>query len=418
MHLHIPPSFHHPRFRLLWFGLMVSITGSQMQFSALLWHIRELSDAATAPIALGAVGLARLIPVAIFSLIGGVIADRRNRRMVMFITQSSMAVIALILALLTLNNQIALWHIYLLTAIQAIAQAFDLPARQAITPNLVPAEQLPNAFSMTSIAFQTGSIVGPALGGLIIAYWGLPYAYLLNAFSFLAVIFALIRMGDIPQKFSSSQQPTTGLQSIKEGIQFLSERPIIFSSMLLDFFATFFSSANTLMPIFARDILHVGEIGYGWLVAAQSLGATLAAVVISQMDQIRRQGPVLLGAVIVFGLATILFGVSTVFAFSMLSLMLMGAADSVSVVIRNTVRQLRTPDHLRGRMVSINQLFFMGGPQLGEIEAGLVAQIWGAPLAVITGGLGCILAVWWIAHRWPQLLTYQGEPAVIPAVAD
>ena len=397
---------------------MVSIAGSQMQFSALLWHIRELSDADTAPIALGAVGLARLIPVVIFSLIGGVIADRRNRRTVMFITQSSMAVIALILGLLTLNNQIALWHIYLLTAIQAIAQAFDLPARQAITPNLIPAEQLPNAFSMTSIAFQTGSIAGPALSGLIIAYWGLPYAYLLNAFSFLAVIIALIRMGDIPQKFATSQQRTTGLQSIKEGIQFLSERPIIFSSMLLDFFATFFSSANTLMPIFARDILHVGEIGYGWLVSAQSIGATLTAVVISQMDQIRRQGPVLLGAVIVFGLATILFGMSTVFSFSMLGLMLMGAADSVSVVIRNTIRQLRTPDHLRGRMVSINQMFFMGGPQLGEIEAGLVAQIWSAPLAVITGGLGCILAVWWIAHRWPQLLTYQGEPAVIPAVAD
>jgi len=418
MHLHIPPSLHHARFRLLWFGLMVSITGSQMQFSALLWHIRELSDVDTAPIALGAVGLARLIPVAIFSLIGGVVADRRNRRTVMFITQSSMAFIALVLGFLTLKGEITLWHIYVLTALQAVAAAFDLPARQAITPNLVPAEQLPNAFSMTSIAFQTGSIAGPALSGLIIAYWGLPYAYLFNALSFLAVIFALIRMGEIPQKYAASQRRTTGLQSIKEGIQFLSERPIIFSSMLLDFFATFFSSANTLMPIFARDILHVGEIGYGWLVSAQSIGATLAAVVISQMDQIRRQGPVLLGAVIVFGLATIMFGVSRVFAFSMLGLMMMGAADSVSVVIRNTVRQLRTPDHLRGRMVSITQMFFMGGPQLGEIEAGLVAQAFSAPFAVVTGGVGCILAVWWIAHRWPQLREYQGEPAAVPAVAD
>lgn len=397
---------------------MVSITGSQMQFAALLWHIRELSSAETAAIALGTVGLARLIPVAIFSLIGGVVADRQNRRKVMFITQTSMAGIAVLLGWLTLNQEIALWHIYLLTALQAVAQAFDLPARQSITPNLVPSEQLPNAFSMTSIAFQTGSIVGPALSGIVIAVWGLPYAYFINATSFLAVLYALLRMGEIPQQIDPSKQRMTGLQSIKEGIKFLSERPIIFSSMLLDFFATFFSSANTLMPIFARDILHVGEIGYGWLSAGQSIGATAAAMVISQMDQIRKQGPVLLGAVVVFGMATILFGVSTVFAFSMIGLILMGAADSVSVVIRNTIRQLRTPDHMRGRMVSINQIFFMGGPQLGEIEAGIVAQVWGAPFAVVTGGIGCILATWWVAHRWPQLRTYMGEPAAQPAPAD
>jgi MFS family permease len=298
-----------------------------------------------------------------------------------------------------------------LTALQAVAQAFDLPARQSITPNLVPAHQLPNAFSMTSIAFQTGSIVGPALSGIVIASWGLSYAYFINAVSFLAVIFALIRMGDIPQTIDPSKQQVSGLQSIKEGLKFLSERPIIFSSMLLDFFATFFSSANTLMPIFAKDILHVGEIGYGWLSAGQSIGATGAALVISQMDQIRKQGPVLLASVVLFGVATILFGVSTVFLVSMVGLILMGAADSVSVVIRNTIRQLRTPDHMRGRMVSMNQLFFMGGPQLGEIEAGIVAQLWGAPFAVITGGIGCILATWWVARRWPQLRTYQGEGA-------
>ncbi|NUM44339.1 MAG: MFS transporter [Anaerolineales bacterium] len=418
MFLRIPPSLYHPRFRLLWLGLMISIAGSQMQFTALLWHIRELSTAETAALALGIIGLARLIPVVIFSLIGGVVADRRNRRTVMFITQSSMALMALILGLLTLSGQIALWHIYLLTALQAVAQAFDLPSRQAITPNLVPAEQLPNAFSMTSIAFQTGSIVGPALSGIVIASWGLSYTYFINAVSFLAVIYALIRMGEIPQTIDPAKQQTSGLQSIKEGIKFLSERPIIFSSMLLDFFATFFSSANTLMPIFAKDILHVSEIGYGWLSAGQSIGATAAALVISQMDQIRKQGPVLLASVVVFGVATILFGVSTVFIVSMIGLIFMGAADSVSVVIRNTIRQLRTPDHMRGRMVSMNQLFFMGGPQLGEIEAGIVAQLWGAPFAVISGGVGCILAVWWIAQRWPQLRAYQGEPAATPAAAD
>lgn len=394
---------------------MISIVGTQMQFSALLWHISEISDQ---PLALGAIGLARIIPVAIFSLIGGVIADRQNRRTVMFITQTSMAIMALILGILTLRGTITLWHIYVLTALNAVASAFDLPARQAITPNLVPGDQLPNAFSMTSIAFQVGSIAGPALSGVVIAYGGLSYAYLINAVSFLAVIYALILMGDIPQQPQPAGPRVSGWQSIKEGVQFLSKRPIIFSSMLLDFFATFFSSANTLMPIFAKDILHVGAQGYGWLSAGQSIGATLAALVISQMDQIRRQGPILLGAVVVFGFATILFGVSGVFAVSMLGLIFMGAADSVSTVIRNTVRQLRTPDNMRGRMVSINQMFFMGGPQLGEIEAGLVAQAFGAPFAVVTGGIGCILAVTWVAYRWPQLRTYEGEFAAAPAAAD
>lgn len=415
MRLHIPPSLHHVRFRYLWLGLMISITGSQMQFWALLWHIRELTEH---PIALGSIGLARLIPLAAFSLFGGVVADTRNRRVVMFITQTSMAIIALILGALTLEGTITLWHIYALTALQAVAQAFDLPARQAMTPNLVPTEQLPNAFSMTSIAFQTGSIAGPALSGLIIAYWGLPFTYLINAGSFLAVIIALILMGAVPQVIQPAQLRPTSLKAIREGVQFLATRPIIFSSMLLDFFATFFSSANALMPIFARDVLHVGEIGYGWLSAAQSIGATAAALVISQLDQVRKQGPLLLTAVVVFGLATIGFGLSNLFAFSMIMLMLMGASDSVSTIIRNTIRQVRTPDHLRGRMVGINQIFFIGGPQLGEIEAGLVAQFFGAPFAVVTGGIGCILSVAWIARRWPQLRTYQGEPAAVPATAD
>lgn len=406
MHLHIPPSLYHRKFRLLWFGLMVSITGSQMQFWALLWHIRELTDA---PIALGGIGLARIIPLAIFSLFGGVIADTHDRRKVMYITQTIMTFVAIALSVLTFQGGLTLWHIYLLTAIQSVAGAFDLPARQALTPNLVPARHLPNAFSMTSIAFQTGSIVGPALSGVIIATWGLPYTYALNAFTFLAVIVALALMGHVPQENANAQGQVSQLESIKEGIRFLRARPIIFSSMLLDFFATFFSSANALMPIFARDVLNVGATGYGWLSAAQSVGATAAALVVSQVQDFRRQGPILLGAVVAFGGATILFGFSTSFALSMGALILIGASDSVSAIIRNTIRQVRTPDKLRGRMVSINQLFFIGGPQLGEIEAGLVAQLFSAPFAVVTGGIGCILAVGWIAYRWPQLRNYSHE---------
>ena len=188
MKLKIPPSLRHRRYRLLWFGLLVSIAGTQMQVWAIFWHIRTLTDQ---PIALGAVGLARIIPVIIFSLIGGAVADVANRRKVMFITQLAMALGALVLALLTFSGQIALWQIYALTALQATAVAFDAPSRQSLVPNLVPASDLPNAFSMSSLAMHTGAIIGPALSGLVIAYWGQPYTYLFNAISYLAVLLAL-----------------------------------------------------------------------------------------------------------------------------------------------------------------------------------------------------------------------------------
>jgi MFS family permease len=411
MSLHIPPSLQHRRFRLLWLGLMISIAGTQMQTWALFWHIRTITEQ---PIALGGVGLARIIPIVGFSLLGGVIADTVNRRNLLFYTQSTMALTAVALAVLTLNNQIALWHIYALTAIQAVATSFDVPSRQSLVPNLVPKRDLANAFSMSSLASQVGSIAGPALSGLVIAYLGQSFAYIFNAVSYGAVLIALLLMGRVEQQMS----PTTtskkiSLQSIKEGIQFILQQPIILSSMILDFIATFFSSANTLMPIFARDILNVGAIEYGWLSSAQSVGAVTTAFILSQINEIRRQGPILLGSVVVFGLATIAFGLSRSFMLTMLALVFIGAADTVSMIIRNTIRQLQTPDYIRGRMVSVNQIFFMGGPQLGEIEAGVVAQLFGAPFAVISGGIGCILGVFFIARRWPPLRKFNGDEPVL-----
>jgi MFS family permease len=408
MTLRIPPALHHRRFFMLWLGLMISVAGTQMQVWALFWHIRTLTDQ---PIALGGVGMARILPVIVFSLVGGVVADVANRRKVLYITQSALLLSATALAILTFSGHIVLWHIYLLTALQAVATAFDQPASQALVPNLVPARDLPNAFSMTSIAYQTGAIVGPALSGLVIAYSGQAYTYLIDAVSYLAVILALVMMGPVTQQVSI-RQPSVSLASIGEGVKFILEQPIILSCMILDFFATFFSSANTLMPIVARDVLHVGAVEYGWLSAAQSVGAVMASLAISQMNAIRRQGPVFLVSVVVFGLATIAFGAATYFITAMLALMVVGAADSVSMIIRNTIRQLQTPDYIRGRMTSVNQIFFMGGPQLGEVEAGVVAQLFGAPFAIISGGVGCILVVIWIARRWPQLRTYNGDEPV------
>ena len=387
-----------------------------MQIWALLWHVRILTDQ---PIALGGIGLARILPIIVFSLIGGAVADSANRRTVLFVTQSVMALGALVLAWLTFRGQISLWQIYALTAVQATALAFDLPSRQALVPNLVPAKDLSNAFSMQAIAFQVGSIVGPALSGLVIAYWGQYYTYLINAVSFLAVIGALLLIGPIPQRTRGSGRIQVKYADIVEGVKFILGQPVILSSMLLDFFATFFSSANTLMPIFARDILHVGVVEYGWLSAAQSIGAMAAATIISQLKEIRHQGRTLLLSVVAFGISTIMFGLSRTFFGAVIALIFIGASDSVSAIIRNTIRQLQTPDYIRGRMTSSNQIFFLGGPQLGEVEAGLVAQLFSAPFAVISGGIGCILAVGWIARRWPQLRNYNGdEPSKAGAMAD
>lgn len=396
---------------------MISVAGSQMQVWAIHWHVRDLTDPSIAALALGSIGLARILPVLIFSLIGGVIADSANRRKLMFLTQTAMALLAASLAWLTFSGHIALWQIYLITALQAVAISFDQPARQALVPNLVPVRDLPNAFSLTSIASNAGSMLGPALSGIVIARLGMGYTYLFNAVSFLAVLIALFAMGPVEQKIVQRKQPVS-LKAILEGIQFIRSTPMILSTMLTDFFATFFSSANTLMPIIARDILKVGVEAYGWLSAAQSIGSVSAGLFLSQLHTIRRQGRVFLGAVMFFGLATIAFGLANSFWLAMFALILVGAADAVSTVIRNTIRQMLTPDHIRGRMVSINQIFFQGGPQLGEVEAGLVAQFFSAPVAVITGGIGTIIAVFIIVRRWPVIARYDGSepiPALTPA---
>ncbi|RPJ25254.1 MAG: MFS transporter [Chloroflexi bacterium] len=412
--IRVPPSLKNRRFFYLWLGQLLSIAGTQMQIWALFWHIRTLTDQ---PIALGGVGLARILPIVIFSLIGGAIADSFDRRKVLLITQSAAALLAIALGWLTQIGQITIWLIYALTALQAVAIAFDSPARQALVPNLVPAKDLPNAFSMTSIAWQTGAILGPALSGFVIAFGGQEAVYYINAISYLAVIFALILIGPVSQT-KTDRIAGVSWNSIKEGIHFIVNKPIILSTMLLDFVATFFASANTLMPIVARDVLHVGVLEYGWLSAAQSVGAVIAALVVSQLPELQRQGQLFLGSVVVFGAATVVFGVSTSLILAWFALAVTGAADSVSTIIRNTIRQLQTPDHIRGRMTSVNQIFFQGGPQLGEVEAGVVAQLFGAPLAIITGGIGCIVGLGLIIRKWPLLLTYNGDehlPAGVPA---
>jgi MFS family permease len=405
MKFSIPAALRHKRYLYLWLGLLISIAGSQMQISALFWHIRILTGEPQ-PLALGGIGLARILPIFLFSFLGGPVADTLNRRRILFITQSAMALVALVLALLTFTGHITIWYIYLLTAIQAAAVAFDGPARQAMIPNIVPPEDLPSAFSMSSIAQNAGSIIGPALSGIVIVAFGQGYTYLINAISFLAVIIALVLIGPVLQ---DARKSGIHLRAALDGIRFIFSKPIILSTMLMDFVATFFASANTMMPIVAKDILKVGEIGYGWLSSAQAIGSVAAGVVVSQVQKLRKQGPIFLIAVVIFGSTTVLFGAAGAFGIAMLALILMGAADAISTIIRNTIRQLNTPDHIRGRMTAINQIFFQGGPQLGEVESGIVASLFGVPAAIISGGIGCIVGAALIVLKWPQLRTYNGD---------
>jgi MFS family permease len=400
-------ALRHRNFRLLWIGQLVSMSGSTMQSAAILWHVSLLVPEHFRALALGLVGLTRVIPIMVFSLISGVVADAVDRRKLMLATQSAMGLLAGLLALLTFRGLQSVWPIYALAAVGSAAGAFDGPARQSLVPNLVPREHLANAISLNTIMFQVASVAGPSLSGIVIATVGVGWAYSLNALSFLVVIIALVLMRDVPA-VREADKGTISRRAAGEGLRFVFTSPMIRSTMLLDFFATFFSSATALLPIFAQDILRVGAHGYGILYAAPSIGALIASIsLVGSVDRVRRRGIVLLWAVAGYGLATVLFGVSRMFWLTFLALALTGGTDTVSMVLRNLIRQLETPDHLRGRMTGVNMLFFMGGPQLGELEAGLVANWLGAPFSVVSGGIGCLAATAWTAIRTPELPKYQ-----------
>jgi len=400
-------ALQHRNFRLLWTGQLISFSGSNMQMAALLWHVSLLVAPDRRPIALGMVGLVRLMPIVFFSIAGGTLADASDRRRVMLITQTGMAMTALALAVLTFRGVHHAWPLYALAAIGASFGAFDGPARQSLTPALVPRDHLPNAISLNAILVQVASVAGPAIGGLIIATAGVEWVYAVNALTFVCVIAALLMMRDMPVR-SAADGASFSVRAVREGFGFVFSSPIIRASMLLDFFATFFSSATALLPIFAQDVLRVGARGYGWLYAAPSVGAVLmSAVMVRSIERIERRGIVLLWAVSVYGAATIVFGLSESFLVAFLCLAATGAADTVSMVLRNVIRQLGTPDHLRGRMTGINMVFFQGGPQLGELEAGAVAQWIGIRGSIVTGGIGCLIATGWITARTPALREYR-----------
>lgn len=381
-------ALRHRDFRLLWLGQIISVTGSQMQSVAIHWHVYLLTSS---PLALGLVGLSKGVPIIVCSLIGGVVADVADRRRLMIATQSVMLISAALLTVFTVGGLKVAWPIYLLTGIASGATAFDIPARQALMPMLVPAKDFPNAVSLGLIVFNVAMILGPSIAGFLLASHGPAFIYGVNALSFLAVIIALILMKTSGSMSPEEEKATrVGFGALKEGLRFVWKTPIIVQTMTLDFVATFFASANALLPIFAKEILQVGAAGFGFLNAAPAVGAVVTGLVMARVGNFRNQGKLVVGSVAIFGMATVAFGLSRIFWFSLLMLAVTGAADTVSTILRQTIRQLATPNHLRGRMTSINMVFFMGGPQLGELEAGLLASLFRAPFSVVVGGVGSL----------------------------
>lgn len=420
---HKTPRFaalQHRDFALLWGAQLVSIIGTQMQNIAVNWHVADVLRGQTLnttvlgqpvtldaqALGLGAVGLVRFVPILVFALLGGALADTRDRRKVFLVSQVSATLLAGILCLVTLAHADSMPVIYLIIAISSGAVALGNPSRQALIPNLVPRQHLTNALSLGTMSMNLGMVLGPALGGLLIKELNVAWVYGLNAISFVGVIFALLvmRYRAAPRAGTA----TISLHSIAEGFRFVRRSPMILSTMVLDFLATFFSSAQTMLPIVASEILHLSADGYGLLATGQAVGSLIASASLALRRTIKKQGLVLLVSVCVYGLATAIFGMSASFGLSYIAYALTGASDAVSTVIRNTIRQLMTPDEIRGRMTGVNMLFFMGGPQLGELEAGAVAAPFGVPFAIVSGGVATVLITLLVAVKYPRLREFDG----------
>jgi MFS family permease len=399
-----------------------------MQVVAINWHVYLLTRSA---LALGFVGLTRVLPIIVFSMWGGVLADRADRKRVMFVSQSAMTLVSVALAVLAYARRDSVAAIYLLNALQAGAVAFDNPARQALVPRLVPPVDLPGALALNLTMFQAATIAGPGLAGLLIAgasaapvpgHPGVPAGastaslgllYALNALSFLFVLMALATMRTSGRADTGKTPHEPPLAALRSGLRFVFTTPLMVWTMGLDFVATFFSGAMSLLPIVADQVLHVGPRGYGALAAAPAVGALLGTVYTSVFPLPRKQGVVLLWSVAAYGAATIVYGLSRSFLLTFFALAGTGLADVVSTVIRQTLRQLVTPDALRGRMTAVNMIFFLGGPQLGELEAGFVATlfasaVFGVTVSVVSGGLVTILAAGVVAVAAPLVRDYRG----------
>jgi MFS family permease len=378
-----------------------SATAMTLLRSCIAWHVFDLSHSA---FNLGLVGVVQFVPVLTLTLIGGAVADSHDRRRVINAAQLLLSACAAMLYFATRSGHASLPVLYGAVLLAAVAGAFEAPAGSALLPILVPRERFPRAVAITSTVRALAFATGPALGGLTIAAAGIAAAYgvylCLVSIAFVSIWF-LRAGGDIASPRDVS------IKSIVEGLAFVWRQPVILGCMSLDMFAVIFGGATALLPIYAKDILNSGARGYGMLTSSFEIGAMLMAVVLTLRPPAQNAGRVLLSAVAVFGVVTIVFGLSRVFALSIGAYVIAGMADQISVVMRSTAIQLSTPDELRGRVSAVNMIFIGASNQLGAAESGFVAHLTSPQFAVVSGGVGCLIVVALIAWRLPELRRYQ-----------
>ncbi len=387
-------------YALLFWGQLISSAGTQMQVVAVAWQVYLLTHSA---IALGLIGLVQAIPRLLFSLVGGVFADAFDRRKLLLIIEITLAMTSAVLALCTIFHVINLYIIYAVVLVAASVSSFEFPTRQSMIPTLVPREQMPDAMSLNMVMMQLTFIIGPTLGGFVIAWFGVANTYWIDVVSYFVVMGSLLLIVIPRVPLEKRAQP--GIGALLDGMRFLRTHPIILAVLSLDFFATFFGSPRALLPVYASDILHIGPQGLGLLLAATSIGAVALTPFTGRIGRISRQGLGVVLAIIGWGICIIAFGFSAgPLWLSVLFLAGSGAADMVSMILRGLVIQLTTPDEFRGRMSAVNAMFVTGGPMLGQFESGLVAGVVSPQFSVVSGGVACILATLAIAACVPGLL--------------
>ncbi len=387
----------------------LSVTGGQMQTVAVGWHVYEITRR---PLDLGLVGLAQFVPAAALSLVAGHAADRFDRRRILLAFHLGMVFASLALFAIARSGTPSILPIYGVAMMLGVLRTFAGPANQSLLPHLVPAELFPSAVGWSSSVWQIAAIVGPALGGLIYGLGkghahaaALVYAAAgaLSLAAFVAIAAMRLRIGRMEQRAMS-------WATVLAGVRFVFREKIVLGSISLDLFAVLFGGAVALLPVYARDILHVGPTGLGLLRSAPALGAATVAVTLAYRPLGRRLGPILFASVAVFGLATIVFGLSRSFLLSLLALFVLGAADMISVVIRQLLVQLATPPSMRGRVSAVNLVFVGASNELGEFESGATAALLGVVPAVVVGGVAtCLVVALWSA-LFPGLRTLDAVP--------
>jgi MFS family permease len=391
-------AFRHRDFRLALAGSVASVVAMQMQSVAIGWQVYDLTHR---PLDLGLVGLAQFAPAILLSLFAGQTADRFDRRGIVRICQLAQGACSLLLFLETRDTRPSISAIYALLVLVGVARAFSAPASQALLPHLVPAEDFANAVTWAHSVRQVASMVGPALGGVIYSAAqgaGLVYATCtgLYAIAFLMMTLVAARTGRL-----ETQAPTWA--TLLAGVRYVWREKVVLGCISLDLFAVLLGGAVALLPVYARDILHVGPHGLGLLRSAPAIGAAVMGGYLAYHPLRRKVGQTMFAAVAIFGLATIVFGISTSFALSLAALFVTGAADMVSVVIRLTLVQLSTPAAMRGRVSAVNMAFINASNELGEFESGVTAALLGTVAAVIMGGAGtCVVVLLW-AYLFPEL---------------